>query len=839
MTMETTLEPTMQGTVMQSMNEEAALRGVLLGTQQPSMPEGAGQGVQGGTLPGLQNVRFEGCATKTSWDVSAESLAQEATFLQKEGREPTNEEILKYIERFRLQEFLADIVMCVAKYMPPDPFEFVQDHLSDLVGRHRTQHDLGLVAGDRGNPKLVGPFTVTVAPPDVSPEAQGKIVRALATMLASDSTARSSAVKRIEQFGTKDEEGLTMTQDNFAKVLDSMHEKIGLQSDDSKLMAAGLQRWRFRANAVKGMQGQPLWPMSEDDFVSAWPSVLRAVRDRYVPIGGQMHRSLFIRKQTGIFEDKYVMGQSLGRGAYGEVMLVTHQSTNQRRVCKRVDRAAQRLSHEQLMAEVELLTKMDHPHVIRLFEFFESEEYLDMIMEPIFGGTLTRLVSGLYCDEAGQLLGKRSEILTETWVAALMTQMLGALSYAHEVIGIIHKDLKTDNVLLVGAPYFTPAEVMKQPVHAMLADFGIAEIFSSGQMQQTGETWQCDFSAGCDSTSGGSYTAPGVWKNTSKRSKVLRSRTVGGTPSYMSPEMFEGSFTEKCDIWSLGVIMFQLLTGDLPYRGGNILGQGNLVCNPRRHPPWDLVSKYKWSLGARWFCQQLLSKQEAGRPSASTAQRDTWLSRVTQEGANVKPARDEVKALQQQHLQSHLMKMARHCVASQLNLSQLHYLNLRFKKYDISGDGRLSHVEMRQALEDVGVATGSDAELIIESLDGDGSGMIEYSEFVAGCLNLAKDGIRDQLRMAFDVFDLDGSGLISQAELCQVLTGGGKNSEGHEQTGAMSVLPDGKTPEEVMRDLDVDGSKQVDYAEFEAYLLKEHAKIGQDLADRATDTPPA
>mmetsp|Transcript_113161 Transcript_113161/g.305388 ORF Transcript_113161/g.305388 Transcript_113161/m.305388 type:complete len:147 (+) Transcript_113161:61-501(+) len=146
---------------------------------------------------------------------------------------------------------------------------------------------------------------------------------------------------------------------------------------------------------------------------------------------------------------------------------------------------------------------------------------------------------------------------------------------------------------------------------------------------------------------------------------------------------------------------------------------------------------------------------------------------------------------------------------------------------------------MRQALEDVGVATGSDAELIIESLDGDGSGMIEYSEFVAGCLNLAKDGIRDQLRMAFDVFDLDGSGLISQAELCQVLTGGGKGSEGHGQAGAMSVLPDGKTPEEVMRDLDVDGSKQVDYAEFEAYLLKEHAKIGQDLADRATGTPPA
>ena len=52
-----------------------------------------------------------------------------------------------------------------------------------------------------------------------------------------------------------------------------------------------------------------------------------------------------------------------------------------------------------------------------------------------------------------------------------------------------------------------------------------------------------------------------------------RSSRVGGTPAYMSPEMFQGSFTEKCDLWSLGVVMFQLMTGDLPYRAENLLMQ--------------------------------------------------------------------------------------------------------------------------------------------------------------------------------------------------------------------------------------------------------------------------
>merc|ERR1739845_10470 len=79
---------------------------------------------------------------------------------------------------------------------------------------------------------------------------------------------------------------------------------------------------------------------------------------------------------------------------------------------------------------------------------------------------------------------------------------------------------------------------------------------------------------------------------------------------------------------------------------------------------------------------------------------------------------------------------------------------------------------MRNALEDAGVIESEDMELIIEALDGDHSGIIEYSEFAAGCIDIANDGIRKQLRVAFDVFDLDGSGFLSLDELKQVLTVG-------------------------------------------------------------------
>merc|ERR1719221_2444388 len=103
-----------------------------------------------------------------------------------------------------------------------------------------------------------------------------------------------------------------------------------------------------------------------------------------------------------------------------------------------------------------------------------------------------------------------------------------------------------------------PQELLQQPVHVMVADFGIAEIFSSAADQQLQENL------------GAASPEPAPIGKTARSAKI-RSKHVGGTPSYMSPEMFAGSFTEKCDIWSMGVIMFQVLTGELPYRGDNIL----------------------------------------------------------------------------------------------------------------------------------------------------------------------------------------------------------------------------------------------------------------------------
>merc|ERR1712146_468245 len=158
--------------------------------------------------------------------------------------------------------------------------------------------------------------------------------------------------------------------------------------------------------------------------------------------------------------------------------------------------------------------------------------------------------------------------------------------------------------------------------------------------------------------------------------------------------------------------------------------------------------------------------------------RDPWISKLSAFASSQEPrlTMEERALLHQQHLQSHLMKMACYCLASHLNLSQLHHLNVAFKRYDTSGDGQLNHMEMRQVLADVG-AQASEIEFLIQALDSDHSGNIEYSEFIAASIDIANDDLRNQLRIVFNIFDLDNSGAISFKELAQVLHQGPKSTE--------------------------------------------------------------
>mmetsp|Transcript_129704 Transcript_129704/g.361242 ORF Transcript_129704/g.361242 Transcript_129704/m.361242 type:complete len:806 (+) Transcript_129704:67-2484(+) len=768
----------------------------------------------GGSLRLPASVSTEYLAGDGSLSLGSEAAART-------GCKPSKSELEAYIERHKLQAFMTDVLLFVAQNLPLDPYDFLINHIEALVARFRASArqaaDCLAAPGDEG-PTQSRPAT---APSGGLAAQQDRVIQRVAAALQRPELARASASKLWDQFASASEEGFT--GDDFRALCGHLQATWGLGPSDSQAMLDVLCRWRFRTNAAYGTRGLPLWPLNRKDFVTVFPSLLRCVRDRYVPIGGMIHRSLFVRQAGDELSDRYDLGPSLGRGAYGEVVLVTLKASQERRVCKRIIREQQRVPSEEIGGEVELLKKMDHPNIVRVFEFFETEHFLDIIMEPVFGGTLAQLICKMFFDGNGIWLGARPAELTEAWAATLTSQLLSALAYAHDVAGILHKDLKGDNVLLVGKPGLPLAEVLAEPAHAMLTDFGLAELF--GDSLPTPLDREEPFASPVAAS-------------------MKRSIRVGGTPPFMSPEMFRGSFAEKSDIWSLGVLFFQLMTGQLPYQGQNIMMLVHVVCSPRQHPRWEALSRFGWSGGARQLCQSLLCKEEDGRPTAAEALRDLWLIENRDVGHEVAPSPAQRDALQKMRLQSHLMRMTLHCVTSQLSLSQLDRLNMQFQHYDQGRDGRLSHVEARQLLVDAGITAPEDIELIFSSLDTDHDGFIEYSQFIAGCLDLASEGMRKHLRATFDIFNLDGTGELSLEELRQVLTQGpGAPAEPRppddkpkaplrrSRSAHMrplvpaTLLPDGKTVEEVMHEMNTGRTGKVTYEEFEQYLLAEHARL--------------
>jgi calcium-dependent protein kinase len=154
---------------------------------------------------------------------------------------------------------------------------------------------------------------------------------------------------------------------------------------------------------------------------------------------------------------------------------------------------------------------MDHPNIIKLYEVFEDNRYIHLIMELSTGGELfDRILDRI----------TKKNLYTEKEAASIFKQMMSAICYCHAQ-SICHRDLKPENLLLGSPAEDAPIKVI---------DFGLSKIFNSSNHKMS---------------------------------------TKVGTAYYVSPEVLAGDYDEKCDIWSAGVILYILLTGEPPFNGAN------------------------------------------------------------------------------------------------------------------------------------------------------------------------------------------------------------------------------------------------------------------------------
>jgi eukaryotic-like serine/threonine-protein kinase len=216
---------------------------------------------------------------------------------------------------------------------------------------------------------------------------------------------------------------------------------------------------------------------------------------------------------------RYRLTRLLGKGGMGTVYQAEDETLNRRVAVKIIHPSLmnQPQFHARFLQEAQMTANLDHPSIIRLYDFDSQDEWVYMVMELMSAGSLAAY-------EAKWADKKEAVPLNETLY--LIAQVAEALGYAHEH-GIIHRDIKPDNVLLKELDL--PEQVGQPALRAIVTDFGLAKLQDKNVLQ----------------------TEPSL---------------LLGTLPYVSPEQLEGKLLDgRSDLYSLGIVLYKVVTGRLPF----------------------------------------------------------------------------------------------------------------------------------------------------------------------------------------------------------------------------------------------------------------------------------
>ena len=229
--------------------------------------------------------------------------------------------------------------------------------------------------------------------------------------------------------------------------------------------------------------------------------------------------------------ERYSILEELGRGSYGVVFKAREQTSGALVAIKTLlpQSVLDREVIERFEREAQLVSRLDHPHIIGLHDYGQRENLFYMVMEFVEGRSFDELL-------------KAEAPMPPERAAALLTQILLALDHAHER-GIVHRDLKPANILLKPEP--DGSESIK------VLDFGIAKALHDENQDM---------------------------KTLTQAGHVL------GTPHYMSPEQIAGDEVDhRADLYAVGVILYELLVGEHPFEGTSSMAV--MVAHLRDDPP--------------------------------------------------------------------------------------------------------------------------------------------------------------------------------------------------------------------------------------------------------------
>ncbi|XP_054883796.1 MAP/microtubule affinity-regulating kinase 4-like isoform X5 [Poeciliopsis prolifica] len=263
----------------------------------------------------------------------------------------------------------------------------------------------------------------------------------------------------------------------------------------------------------------------------------------------------------------YRLLKTIGKGNFAKVKLARHILTGREVAIKIIDKTQLNpTSLQKLFREVRIMKTLNHPNIVQLFEVIETEKTLYLVMEYASGGEVFD-----YLVAHGRMKEKEAR--------AKFRQIVSAVHYCHQK-NIVHRDLKAENLLL------------DADSNIKIADFGFSNEFTEGNKLDT----------------------------------------FCGSPPYAAPELFQGKKYDgpEVDIWSLGVILYTLVSGSLPFDGQNLKELRERVLRGKYRVPFYM------STDCEGILRRFLVLNPAKRCSLEQIMKDKWIN-VGYEGVELKP----------------------------------------------------------------------------------------------------------------------------------------------------------------------------------------------------------
>ena len=517
----------------------------------------------------------------------------------------------------------------------------------------------------------------------------------------------------------------------------------------------------------------------------------------------------FIVQRTKNISEAYEKLQFLGQGAFGSVYKVVRKNSGTReiiRALKEISKKSMNVSEEskeEIKNEIEVLKNIDHPNIMKIFEFFEDENNIYLVNEFCGGG-----------DVAG--MNDKYGLFPEFFLKYVMFQVFLAISFLHSN-KVVHGDIKRENIAFVYQGKKKEKNEFEEFFQTLFKDKDLQEeLNESPGIENLSENAQKLIEEICNYEMKILDFGSAKMKKNGKPKEKLSGAT--GTVYYCSPEVVKDKYDFECDEWSCGVMMYILLTGYPPFVGEN---EDEIFDNILKQDLNLNVPQLKnISESCKDLINQLLEKDANKRINAEDALKHDFFTSGINVGNLLKGKFKENSDYLKKMFNKKGTQLRGKKKSSKFRDVVIAYIALNFSEQDVEKKAKQIFMEMSGGnkhyliTKDTFVPkmekifkglTKNEIEELFDSIDENETGNIEYEELIRALTDKEKLLSDKNLKEAFNFFDKDNSGSITWNEIAEI------------------VYPEGKIPKNTIKEFlneigEQDENMKIDYFEFKKIL---------------------